>query len=615
MGNSARILGILAVLAAVGGCGKKDAKQEAPAQAAAPVAAAPVERLREKAEECAPGEVPARPSAAVPHGALETDPSEGEERGAMGARGISPGRPVGEPAADSATTPMAGGTGRSGGAAATRSGTEAQQQSRSEAYEPELRDANDRSERVVPTGRPAELRRDLVRTFYLSNDDSMSLSSAQRIEYAIEKGQPLPRAHIRPHELLNYYAFETAPVGADDVFSVKAELAAGEGATGGYTLALAVHGRDVSREDRRALVLTLVLDVSGSMRDEGKMEFLQDGLRKMVGQLKSGDVVSVVSFNQNAEKLLERFVVRDGNTARLRQVIDRLRPGGSTDLYAGLTTGYELAEAALDGEKNNRVILITDALTNTGTTDERLISEVGKRFDRHGIRLSGVGVGADFNDSLLDRLTERGKGAYVFVGSAGVVDRVFGEGFVSLVETIAADVRFRLDLPASLAIERFYGEEASTERSRVQAIHYFAGTSQMFLSDLKMAEGEPEAGDEVRLTIEFEDPATGERQEKTFAFKIGEILGDPSRNVLKARLLMAWTKHLAGMADHDRPRVASEMAKAEDLCRTATEDLTERARGLSGDADVSRVLELTEMLCGRFEGAGPTRRNEFPPDE
>ena len=38
-------------------------------------------------------------------------------------------------------------------------------------------------------------------------------------------------------------------------------------------------------------------------------------------------------------------------------------------------------------------------------------------YDSRRIRLSGVGVGSSFNDYLLDRLTERGKGAYVFLGS------------------------------------------------------------------------------------------------------------------------------------------------------------------------------------------------------
>ncbi|MBI5488317.1 MAG: VWA domain-containing protein [Deltaproteobacteria bacterium] len=472
------------------------------------------------------------------------------------------------------------------------------------------RGARDNDEAVRP---PPEPRRELVRSFYLSNDDSMSLSSAQRIEYAIEKGLAVPRAHIRPHELLNYYSFETAPVDPGQTFSVKADISAGE--SGGYTLAIAVRGRSVSREERTPLVLTLVLDVSGSMRDEGKMEFLQQGLLAMLDQLKPGDVVNLVTFNQNAKTILDDFEITDDSPTRLRRAIEGLQPGGATDLHEGLTLGYGLAEKSLDPEKNNRVLLVTDALTNTGTTDERLIAEVGRRYDDQKIRLSGIGVGADFNDELLDRLTERGKGAYVFVGSESVVDRVFKDGFTSLVETIASDVRFRLDLPASLALERFYGEEASTDRSRVQAIHYFAGTSQLFLSDLALADREPEASDEVKLTIEFEDPSTGTATEKTFAFRVGDILADPTRNVLKARLLMAWARHLSQLADHQDTTDREQAAKVEDQCREAQSDLESRARSLSGDADVSRIRELMDMFCARFEGAGPTRHNDYPPEE
>jgi Ca-activated chloride channel family protein len=443
----------------------------------------------------------------------------------------------------------------------------------------------------------------------------MSLSSAQRIEYAIAKGLPVPRDHIRPHELLNYYAFETAPVAEGETFSVKAELSPGEEAHGAYTLSLAVRGRSVTREQRLPLVLTIVCDVSGSMREEGKIEYLKQGLLAMLEQLKPGDVVSVVAFNHTVETVLQDFRVGDGDLGRLRSAIEGLTPGGSTDLNLGLSTGYELAVRLRDEEKNNRVLLITDALTNTGTTDERLIANVGKHFDEQRIRLSGIGVGADFNDSLLDRLTERGKGAYVFLGSEAVIDRVFGEGFTSLVETIAVNVRFRLDLPVSLAMERFYGEEAATSREAVQAIHYFSGTTQVFLSDLKIAEREPEGADEVKLTIEYEDPATLEGHEKTFSFKIEGILGDPSRNILKARLLMAWARHLGDIADHDHPRDVREAAKADGECTAAESDLQARARSLAGDADVSHVLELLDTYCERFAGAGPTRVNEFPAGE
>ena len=60
---------------------------------------------------------------------------------------------------------------------------------------------------------------------YLSNDDTMSLSSAQRVLYAIDNFLPLPAEHIRPHELLNYFSFDTAPVQENRDFSVAAGIA------------------------------------------------------------------------------------------------------------------------------------------------------------------------------------------------------------------------------------------------------------------------------------------------------------------------------------------------------------------------------------------------------
>jgi hypothetical protein len=61
-------------------------------------------------------------------------------------------------------------------------------------------------------------------SIYLSNDDTMSLSSAQRIVYAIDHSLPLPAEHIRPHELLNYFSFDTEPVSSGYDFSVRPDI-------------------------------------------------------------------------------------------------------------------------------------------------------------------------------------------------------------------------------------------------------------------------------------------------------------------------------------------------------------------------------------------------------
>lgn len=447
---------------------------------------------------------------------------------------------------------------------------------------------------------------------YLSNDDTMSLSSAQRILYAIDRFLPLPREHIRHHELLNYFGFDTLPVAEGHDFSVRADLSEVDADDGAYALSLAVQGRPVGKQSRRNTALTFVIDRSGSMRDEGRMDFLKRGMRRMTSQLKRGDLVNVVIFDDEVCVPLEHFVVGRDNDYWLTKTVDELEPRGSTDLHAGLTRGYALADRSFQPGYSNRVMLITDALTNTGVVDPGMIAAVGKHYDDKRIRLSGIGVGRSFNDGLLDRLTERGRGAYVFLGSEAEVDKVMGERFTSLLETTAVDVHFRLHLPPSLRMKQFHGEESSTVKSDVQAIHYFANTSQLFLSELDARGKTLRPQDQIMLTIAYKDPETEQSLVQEKAFGIGEILGE-ARNVRKGRLLMRWAdgldaiaarqERLGGPAWFDENDEASSRA-----CDRGRVDLAALSSGLQ-DPEVRRVLDAWDAYCARYERPrSPVRR-------
>ncbi len=440
---------------------------------------------------------------------------------------------------------------------------------------------------------------------YLSNDDTMSLSSAQRILYAIDRYLPLPPQHIRPHELLNYFSFNTMPVAATDDFSIVAQIAENPEKEGIYDLAFAVKGRPMDRNSRRNGALTLVIDRSGSMADEGRMNYLKQGLRRMVSELKPGDIVNMVTFDHRVCSPLENFVVGRDRPQILEKAIERLRPRGSTDLYSGLSQGYQLADRSYQPTYSNRVMLITDALANTGVTDSRAISMVGKYYDERRIRLSGVGVGSDFNDELLDRLTERGKGAYVFLGSQAEVDAVFGPRFISLLETTALDVHFQLHLPPSLRMNVFYGEEASTVKEEVQAIHYFANTSQLFFSELMARGGKLRPEDWIMMTIEYEDPETGAQAMEEFAWNLGEIQG-ASANINKARLLMDFSQRLGELAYRPAPSGYRSLEGgwsdygAWQICEDGRRTLDEKAAPLGGDPEVRRVRNLWAKMCSRY---------------
>ncbi|MBA3545415.1 MAG: VWA domain-containing protein [Nannocystis sp.] len=462
---------------------------------------------------------------------------------------------------------------------------------------------------------PRDQYKDWGQAIYLSNDDTMSLSSAQRVIFAIDKFLPLPIEHIRPHELLNYFSFETAPVAATDDFSVLADIAPDPKTAGIYNLALAIKGRPVDMQSRRNANLTFVVDRSGSMSDEGRMSYLKRGMTQMMGQLKQGDLVNVVLFDHEECTPIENFVVGRDNPEILKKAIDKMQPRGSTDVNLGLTKGYELADRGFQQTYNNRVVLVTDALANTGTTDPRTMAMVGKYYDSRKIRLSGVGVGREFNDALLDKLTERGRGAYVFLGSEAEVDAVFGSRFISLLETTAMDVHFQLHLPPSLRMNVFYGEESSVVKEDVQSIHYFANTSQLFLSDLMARGGKLRPQDQIMLTIEYEDPETGTEMIEERAFTLGEIGQEDAFNVRKGRLLIGWADRLAQLATRPMPAGRGLMAGTwEDpdgwqACDTGRTELGALAQGMT-DPESARVLSLWDKFCSRYERPrNPVRRD------
>ncbi len=462
-------------------------------------------------------------------------------------------------------------------------------------------------------------------TVHLSNDDSMSLASAQRLLWAVANNRAFSMSEVRPHELLNYFSFDTVPVAPDAQhddarFSVLGTARVLDHAENGtendpdtLSVAFAVQGAIPARQP---LDLSLVVDRSGSMWADGRMTYVKRGLTTMVDQLQPGDRIDLTLFDNKVCTPVRDFVVGRDDAAVLEGAIAAMTPRGSTNLDAGLREAYGIQTGRMEADpvsvqdRNRRVMVLTDALLNAGNVNKDLVSEVGRQFDEHGIRITGVGVGRDFDDTMLDRLTEKGKGAYVYLGSEAVVDRVFGPGtggFDSLVQTLAHDVRFSIELPDSLAMERFYGEEASTNEADIQPIHYYAGTSQVFLQDLKVKPGQMDGADPVLFRIRYRAADTGEPREELFHTTVASLLEADSRNLHKAQALMAWSDLLAERALGDR-RCTSLPAYREAVSKlTGGNGSAERAGKLRlrghDDAEIAYVNGLTEGLCRLPAGA------------
>ncbi|MET9868933.1 von Willebrand factor type A domain-containing protein, partial [Streptomyces sp. NPDC006386] len=92
--------------------------------------------------------------------------------------------------------------------------------------------------------------------------------------------------------------------------------------------------------ERPPAALTFVIDVSGSMAEPGRLDLAQESLAVMTDRLRDDDSVALVTFSDEAETVLPMTRL-DGNRDEIQDAIDDLDIQNSTNLGAGVETGYE----------------------------------------------------------------------------------------------------------------------------------------------------------------------------------------------------------------------------------------------------------------------------------
>lgn len=258
----------------------------------------------------------------------------------------------------------------------------------------------------------------------------------------LEGGALPPAAAVRVEEVINYFDYHYAPPTAGD-FSLHAEVVPSPQRRGYHVLHLGIKGKEVAAADRTAANLVFVIDVSGSMRGD-RLNTVKKSLALLVGQLRSDDSVGIVAYGGSARVVLEPTNGSDKST--ILQAIDTLKVQGSTNVEAGLTLGYDLIAKAKVGAGINRVILCSDGVANTGaTTAETILGRVAKQAER-GVTISTIGVGmGGYNDTLMEKLADKGNGNYAYVDDLQEAQRVFVDHLTGTLQVIAKDVKLQVE--------------------------------------------------------------------------------------------------------------------------------------------------------------------------
>jgi len=181
----------------------------------------------------------------------------------------------------------------------------------------------------------------------------------------------------------------------------------------GYFLLMLSPKDDVSETELVNKDVVFVLDTSGSMAEEGKMEKARKALLFGVRTLRAGDRFNIINF-AGEEHLMERGLIpadAEGKT-RGERFIERLQPNGGTNINDSLIASLRQFE---NSDRPKMLVFMTDGRPTVGETNiERIVANL-KAAKNLDIRIFPFGFGYDVNTALLDKIGSENAGISDYV--------------------------------------------------------------------------------------------------------------------------------------------------------------------------------------------------------
>jgi Ca-activated chloride channel family protein len=180
------------------------------------------------------------------------------------------------------------------------------------------------------------------------------------------------------------------------------------------------------RRDRKPANVLLVLDNSGSMGDENKLEQAKQGLRGFFANAAPQDRIGLMKFSQRP-RLLVPLAPFGTNRPKLQQAVEQIFPEDDTALFQATAAGLDVVKKRADTSRINAVVLLTDGQDTAGGISEgqllRMLEDEG-RAETGGVKLYTIAYGADADKALLARFADA-TGGKPFEGDTSNIDSVY----------------------------------------------------------------------------------------------------------------------------------------------------------------------------------------------
>ena len=181
----------------------------------------------------------------------------------------------------------------------------------------------------------------------------------------------------------------------------------------GYFLLMLSPKDEVAERQIVSKDIVFVLDTSGSMADEGKMEKARSALLFGIRGLREGDRFNVINF-AGEEHLMENGLIQanSGGKKRGEEFVKKLAPNGGTNINDALRAALRQFDST---DRPKMLVFMTDGLPTVGEANPDKIIKNAKEIQVDGVRIFPFGVGYDVNTLLLDKLAAENSGVADYI--------------------------------------------------------------------------------------------------------------------------------------------------------------------------------------------------------
>lgn len=339
--------------------------------------------------------------------------------------------------------------------------------------------------------------------------------------------------------------------------------------------------------NRPNMLVTLVLDVSGSMQGEPIQQVVHSA-KRLATILEDRDQLGVVTFSDGAEVITPLVPLGRGRR-EVTYKLDKIKTNGRTNIAGGLNQAAILFPPRQLGERQ-LVVLMSDGAPNVGPSTPEELSAAARLLKQKDISISTLGFGAEHNDAVLSAIADGGGGRYQFVIDPKMAESSFIRALGAQLDMVAERNALVLTPSENIEIVRVLDSPPMS---------FGAGGLKLGLPDLL-------GGDELCFVIELRLRAP--RESTLLRTLSGKLSGHVAGTAAMFETVVHADTHVTLVASKSTDPVAHV---AVTLARASEMRLRARALGdRNGFAEAEQVLREAQKIIEETPGfvkgeAGP----------